>query len=365
VPRKNAVIFADEDVDGLMSATIVAKRYMQSFQIKFVTARSLPEALRRFMRTIRQKKEKEPDYVDSLDVYVVDVGINRASIGEFSDSAKEMTKLGIQVLYFDSHSNKFNGQTLLPQLEKAGVMIHLGPIGTAAATIIHEYIGTKETNRLRKLGALSDREVSFNEMKDMLNEKDGLRMLQASVAWGAWKERSFLHRISRELVHNPNLNFTQHEEILEFSELANKHRDRLYRHVVKYSQVLELSSNPRILAVFCLDRNDFGKARGTIAGHLAGEWSGVILLITYDETLQYYSISIRNHYRMKVDLERLGQLAMAESAGGSKGAYRITLKLDMLIPFLVAIQNWSYSIRPPWVRKERSSRQKRRDDVDY
>jgi Cu/Ag efflux pump CusA len=203
---------------------------------------------------------------------------------------------------------------------------------------------------LRKLGALSDRELSFNELQDMQSEKEGLRLLQAAVAWGAWKERSFLHRISRELIYDSQIDFTKHEEILEFSNLANRHRDNLYRYIIRNAEVLQISPNPRILAVFCLNRNDFGKARGTIAGHLAGEWSSVILLITKDDSGQNYNISIRNHYKMKVDLEKLGQLALAESAGGSKGAYRITLKKDKLISFIIAIQQWAYSLNPRWVR---------------
>ncbi len=358
-PRKYAVIFADEDVDGLMSATIVARRYLGNFQIKFVTARSLPEALRRFKRTLKKRQTKDPNYANELDIFVVDVGINKASIEEFAESATYFRKLGIRVLYFDSHSNKYNGATLLPKLEKAGVKTYLGEIGTAAASVIQKFMGTKETVRLQKLGALSDRESTFNEMRDMIPEKEGLRMLQASVAWGAWKERSFLHRISWELAHDVNLDFTKHQEIIEYSELANKHRDRLFRHVLKNSEILEISANPRILAVFCLDRNDFGKARGTIAGHLAGEWSAVILLITHNETKQFYSISIRNHYRLKVDLERLGQLALAKSAGGSKDAYRITLKRDKLIPFLTSIQQWAYSLKPPWVRKDKVVKKKK------
>ena len=359
VPRKTAVIFADEDVDGLMSATIVARRYLGNFQIKFVTARSLPDALQRFKRTLKKRIQKDENYVKELDIFVVDVGINRASIEDFAESAVYFRRLGIRVLYFDSHSNKYNGLTLLPKLEEAGVKTYLGQIGTAAASVIQDFMGTEETVRLRKLGALSDREVSFNEMREMLPEKEGLRMLQAAVAWGAWKERSFLHRISWELAHNVQLDFTKHQEIIEYSNFANKHRDRLYRHVLKKSEILELSVNPRILAVFCLDRNDFGKARGTIAGHLAGEWSAVILLITHNETKQFYSISIRNHYRLKVDLERLGQLALAKSAGGSKDAYRITLRRDKLIPFLVAIQQWAYSLKPPWVRKEKVVKKKK------
>lgn len=346
VPRKQAVIFADEDVDGLMSATIVARRYLHNFKAKFVTARSLPRALDRFLRTFERKGiNNKPE---DLDVFVVDVGINKASVGPFAQSAKKMTDLGIRVLYFDSHSNKFNGNTLVSTIESAGVEVHLGKIGTAAASVIQEFLGDESTVRLWKLGALSDREITFHDAKDMLYEKRGLRRLQAAVAWGAWKERSFLHRISREITYNPNLDFSKHEEIIEFSNLANRQRDKLYRHVLNNSKILEISSTPRILAVFCLDRNDFGKARGTIAGHLAGEWASVVLLITEDETKQNYSISIRNHYRLKVDLEKLGQLALAKSAGGSKGAYRITLAKDKIIPFLVDVQQWAYSIPPSW-----------------
>ena len=55
VTRENAVIFADEDVDGLMSAVIVAKCYLNNFQIKFVTARSLTESLRRFIQVHKKK----------------------------------------------------------------------------------------------------------------------------------------------------------------------------------------------------------------------------------------------------------------------------------------------------------------------
>ncbi len=355
VPRNSAIIFADEDVDGLMSGVIVAKQYPDSYQLKFVTARSLTDAMRRFLHKV-ESSNYDVDLED-LDVYIVDVGINRGSIHEFAEIARRMRALGMRLLYFDSHSNKFNGKTLVPILEDAGVIVHLGQIGTAAASIIQEYLGTPDTERFRKLGALSDREISFNEARDMLHEKEGLRMLQAAVAWGAWKRRSFLHRISRELIANPNLKFTTHKEIIELSRKANKHRDKLYRYVVRHADVLEVSHNPRILAVFCLDRNDFGKARGTIAGHLAGEWGAVIIFITPDEMPNYYSVSVRNHYRIKVDLERLGQLAMAETAGGSKGAYRITIEKDKLMKFLIMVQQWTYSLRPPWIRR-REKRQK-------
>ncbi len=365
VPRNSAVIFADEDVDGLMSAVIVAKQYPDSYQIKFVTARSLTDSMRRFLHKVETSQAQISDLSD-LDVYIVDVGINRGSIREFAELARKMNSLGIRILYFDSHSNKFNGQTLVPALEDAGVIVHLGEIGTAAASIIQEYLGTPDTERFRKLGALSDREISFHEARDMLHEKEGLRLLQAAVAWAAWKKRSFLHRISRELVSNPNLRFASHKEILELAKKANRHRDRLYRYVVRNADVLEVSHNPRILAVFCLDRNDFGKARGTIAGHLAGEWGAVIILVTPDEMPNYYSVSVRNHYRIKVDLERLGQLAMAETAGGSKGAYRITIEKDRLIKFLILVQQWTYSLRPPWIRRrEKKSKLLRSQESHY
>ncbi len=350
VPRNSALIFADEDVDGLMSAVIVAKQYAESYQIKFVTARSLTDAMKRSLHKIESKYS--PDECANLDAYIVDVGINQGSIDEFAFVAERFIELGVRVLYFDSHSNKFNGEPLVHKLEEIGVLVHTGQIGTAAASIIQNYLGTPDTVRLRKLGALSDREANFSDMKDMYYERDGLRLLQAAVAWGAWKERSFLHMISRQLVNNPEIDFTSHSKINNLAKKANKHRDRLFKHVLKHSKVLEVSHNPRILAVFSLDRSDFGKARGTIAGHLAGEWGAVIMLITPDELPNYYSISVRNHYRIKVDLERLGQLAMAETAGGSKGAYRITLEKDRILDFIIKVQQWTYYLRPPWIQQK-------------
>ena len=347
VTRENAVIFADEDVDGLMSAVIVAKRYLKHFQIKFVTARSLTESLRRFIRA--HKKNTVPG--SNLDIYIVDVGVNQASIHELEDYSKEMTSLNMRVMFFDSHSNKFEGRSLLPGLKKAGVNIFLGRIGTAATSIIQTHLGTKETIRLQKLGALSDREINFSDMDAMFAEKKGLKMLQAAVAWGAWKEREFLHQISREIIYSVNLDFSTHKKVKEYAELAGKRRVQLYKHVINNAKVLELSANPRIVAVFSLDQIDFGKARGTIAGQLAGEWATVLLLFTKDSANNTYNISIRNHYKLNLDLEVLGQLIKVKSAGGSKGAYRITLQDEDLIPFLTATQEWAYTQKPVWFKR--------------
>jgi len=126
-----------------MSATIVARRYLGNFQIKFVTARSLPDALQRFKRTLKKRIQKDENYVKELDIFVVDVEINRASIEDFAESAVYFRRLGIRVLYFDSHSNKYNGITLLPKLEEAGVKTYLGQIGTAAASVIQDFMGTE------------------------------------------------------------------------------------------------------------------------------------------------------------------------------------------------------------------------------
>ena len=188
-------------------------------------------------------------------------------------------------------------------------------------------------------------------MEDMFAEKKGLRMLQAAVAWGAWKEREFLHQISREIIYNVNLDFSTHKKVKEYAELAGKRRVQLYKHVINNAKILELSVNPRIVAVFSLDPIDFGKARGTIAGQLAGEWATVLLLFTKDSTNNNYDISIRNHYKLNLDLEVLGQLVNVKSAGGSKGAYRIRLQFDDLIPFLAAVQEWAYSQKPIWLKK--------------
>ena len=107
-----------------------------------------------------------------------------------------------------------------------------------------------------------------------------------------------------------------------------------------------------------LDREDFVKARGTIAGRLAGEWGGAIILITKavsDEDA--YAVTVRNSYSHKLDLEVLGQLSRTKNSGGSKGAYRLTIKKDSLFIFLSKVQSWSRNLTAPWF-VQNSNRQK-------
>ena len=231
-----------------------------------------------------------------------------------------------------------------------------GKIGSAAASIVHDFLGAEETKRLRLLGALSDRELSLT--KRYKHEKNGLRALQAAVAWGAWKDEAFLDMITRRLIENPNLDCENDVDISKYALVANNHRDNLLKHVLRRGHVLEISQTPRILAVMVLDREDFGKARGTIAGRLAGEWGGAIILITKavsDEDA--YAVTVRNSYSHKLDLEVLGQLSRTKNSGGSKGAYRLTIKKDSLFIFLSKVQSWSRNLTAPWF-VQNSNRQK-------
>ncbi|MCY3411258.1 MAG: hypothetical protein INQ03_06415 [Candidatus Heimdallarchaeota archaeon] len=350
IPRSKAIIFADEDVDGICSAAIVGRRY-SSCDLIFVNARTLGDKLK---ITVSEIEENNLSY--DIDVFIVDVGINKANIQSIENSVTFLVRKGTRVYYFDSHSNKYDGKTLLINLKRANVFVYDGKIGSAAASIIQKYMGTEETQKLRLLGALSDREIKLtNKYK---NEKQGLRALQAAVAWGAYKDTQFLEKITMKLMRNPDLDLESDRDILEFAIKANNHRDNLLRHVFKKASVLTISETPRILAVMVLDRNDFGKARGTIAGRLAGEWGAAILLITRSVSeSDSYAVTIRNSYNHKLDLEILGQLSKTKNSGGSKGAYRLTIKKDNLLLFLAKVQEWSNRLPPPWYSKRRSGPQ--------
>ncbi|OLS24966.1 MAG: hypothetical protein HeimC2_20210 [Candidatus Heimdallarchaeota archaeon LC_2] len=352
-PRSKAFIIADEDVDGVCSAAIVGKRYNNSAcEFEFVNARSLGDAL------ISQiKKIKEHDDPNNLDLFIVDVGINKANITSIEKSALSISQLGVRILYFDSHSNKYKGKNLLTHLVRANVNVFNGKIGVAAASIVQDFLGSPETSRLRLLGALSDRELQLTHRYK--TEKTGLRGLQAAVAWGAYKNPDFLEKITRRLIRHPDLDLESDKEVIEYSIKANNHRDNLLRHVHKNGKILQLSETPRILVVTVLDRDDFGKARGTIAGRLAGEWGSAIILITQSvNNNNAYAITIRNSYIHKLDLEIMGQLANTENSGGSKGAYRLTISKDELISFLSKIQLWSRNVVPPWFVKSSSTKSK-------
>lgn len=348
-PRAKAIIFADEDVDGICSAAIVGRRY-NDCDFTFVNARTLGVKLKQIFSDLIEKKVE----YENIDVFIVDVGINKANIQSIENTVTQFVRKGSRVYYFDSHSNKYDGKTLLTNLKRANVYVYDGKIGSAAASIIQKYLGDEETQKLRLLGALSDREIKLtNKYK---NEKQGLRALQAAVAWGAYKDTMFLEKITRKLIRYPDLDLESDRDILEFAIKANNHRDNLLRHVFKKASVLTISETPRILAVMVLDRNDFGKARGTIAGRLAGEWGAAILLVT-KSVLENdsYAVTIRNSYNHKLDLEILGQLSRTKNSGGSKGAYRLTIKKDNLLLFLAKVQEWSNRLPPPWHLKRRSS----------
>ncbi len=343
IPRTRAMIFADEDVDGVCSAAIVGRRYNKdSSEFIFVNARSLGEALKKKISTLDIDQEN-PD----MDVFIVDVGINKANIRSIEQSISTMVKKKARVLYFDSHSNKYKGKTLLLYLRRAKAHVFNGRIGSAAASIVQDFLGNDETIRLRLLGAISDREIQLTQR--FKHEKIGLRSLQASVAWGAWKDRTFLTKITQRLVKNPDMDLESDRDVLEYAIKANNHRDNLLRHVHRYGKILQISETPRILTVTILDRNDFGKARGTIAGRLAGEYGAAIILITHAvQDKDSYAITVRNSYIHKLDLELLGQLANTTNSGGSKGAYRLTIHKEDLLEFLSKVQSWSRSLTPPW-----------------
>lgn len=347
-PRSKAIIFADEDVDGITSAAIVGRRY-KNCEFIFVNARSLGNKLKNKVSDLLEEKSNY-----DVDVFIVDVGINKANIQNIETTVTQLVNKGARVYYFDSHSNKYDGKTLLVNLIRANVFVYDGKIGSAAASILQKYLGSEETQKLRLLGALSDREIKLtNKYK---NEKHGLRALQAAVAWGAYKDTAFLDKITRKLMKNPDLDLESDRDILEYAIKANNHRDNLLRHVFKKASVISISETPRILAVIVLDRNDFGKARGTIAGRLAGEWGAAILLITKSVSEgDSYAVTIRNSYNHKLDLEILGQLSRTKNSGGSKGAYRLTIKKDNLLLFLAKVQEWSNRLPPPWNMKRSPS----------
>lgn len=345
-PRSRAIVFGDEDVDGVCSAAIVGTRYDPSHvEFIFVNARNLGDILSERIQTL-QDAEANKD----LDVFIVDVGINKANIQSIEQSVTELVKHNARVYYFDSHSNKYKGKPLLLYLRRAEANVFHGKIGSAAASIIQDFLGTDKTKRLRLLGALSDREIRLT--RRYRHEKSGLRALQAAVAWGAWQDKQFLDKVTRRLIKNPQIDLESDRDIIQYAIKANNHRDNLLRHVFRRGKVLEISQTPRILAVTVLDRDDFGKARGTIAGRLAGEWGAAIILITRAvNDSNAYAVTVRNSYAHKLDLEALGQLSRTKNSGGSKGAYRLTIKKDNLMIFLSKVQAWSRNLTPPWLAK--------------
>ncbi|MCE7734255.1 MAG: hypothetical protein GPJ54_05200 [Candidatus Heimdallarchaeota archaeon] len=350
-PRPKAYIIADEDVDGITSAAIVGRRYdNEACKFTFVNARNLGIALNVQLNELKKQSDHK-----EIDLFIVDVGINQANINSIGKSASEISKLGVRILYFDSHSNRYKGKNLLLHLVKANAHVFNGKIGVAAASIVQDFLGTNETNRLRLLGALSDRELQLtNRYK---SEKTGLRALQAAVAWGAYKNPEFLEKITRRLIRHPDIDLQSDKDILEYSIKANNHRDNLLRHVHRKGEIIQISETPRILCVSVLDRTDFGKARGTVAGRLAGEWGAAIILITQSVNHKdAYAVTVRNSYIHKLDLEVLGQLAKTENSGGSKGAYRLTIEKDDLLSFISRVQAWSRGIAPPWFVKTVSNK---------
>lgn len=345
-PRERAIIFGDEDVDGITSAAIVGRRYdLDHVEFIFVNARNLGDKLKKRREDLSDKKANA-----SLDVFIVDVGINKANIKSIEESVTFLVQHNVRVYYFDSHSNKYKGKPLLLYLRRAKANVFHGKIGSAAASIVQDFLGTEQTKRLRLLGALSDREIRLT--RRYRHEKGGLRALQAAVAWGAWQDKDFLDKITRRLIKKPQIDLESDRDIIQYAIKANNHRDNLLRHVFRRGKVLEISQTPRILAVTVLDRDDFGKARGTIAGRLAGEWGAAIILITRavnDDNA--YAVTVRNSYAHKLDLEALGQLSRTKNSGGSKGAYRLTIKKDNLLIFLSKVQAWSRNLTPPWLAK--------------
>ncbi|MCH8906344.1 MAG: hypothetical protein IH840_04570 [Candidatus Heimdallarchaeota archaeon] len=344
-PRGSLLVFADEDVDGLSSAAIVGRRYsLENSHFIYVNARSLDKAL------AAELEARQKDDLTQFDIFIVDVGINQANIEGIEKSIAAFVNIGARVLYFDSHSNTYNGKNLLLHLTRANAYVFNGKIGVAAASIVQDFLGSDESKRLRLLGALSDREIHIT--KKYKNEKNGLRNLQAAVAWGAYQDPSFLDKVTRRLIRHPNIDLEEDRDIIEYAIKANNHRDKLLKHVHRRGHVLQISETPRIISVTVLDRIDFGKARGTIAGRLAGEWGAAIILITLSvSSKNSYAVTIRNSYIHKLDLEVVGQLANAENSGGSKGAYRLTIPEGELITFLSKVQAWSRSVSPPWVSK--------------
>ena len=345
-PRQRAIIFADEDVDGITSAAIVGRRYdLSKVEFIFVNARNLGEKLKERRESLDDQKQNK-----DLDIFIVDVGINKANIKLIEESVQLLVQSNIRVFYFDSHSNKYKGKPLLLYLRRAQAHVFHGKIGSAAASIVHDFLGDERTKRLRLLGALSDREIRLT--RRYRHEKGGLRALQAAVAWGAWQDSAFLDKVTRRLVKNPQIDLESDRDIIQYAIKANNHRDNLLRHVFRRGKVLEISQTPRILAVTVLDRDDFGKARGTIAGRLAGEWGAAIILITRAvNDANAYAVTVRNSYAHKLDLEALGQLSRTKNSGGSKGAYRLTIKKDNLLIFLAKVQAWSRNLTPPWLAK--------------
>jgi len=345
-PRPHAIVFGDEDVDGVCSAAIVGRRYdLDNVEFIFVNARSLGPKLNKRIETL-----SDTQYNKTLDVFIVDVGINKANIKSIEESVTYLVEHNARVYYFDSHSNKYKGKPLLLYLRRANAHVFHGKIGSAAASIVQDFLGDDQTKRLRLLGALSDREIRLT--RRYRHEKGGLRALQAAVAWGAWQDKVFLDKITRRLIKNPQIDLESDRDIIQYAIKANNHRDNLLRHVFRRGKVLEISQTPRILAVTVLDRDDFGKARGTIAGRLAGEWGAAIILITRAvNDNNAYAVTVRNSYAHKLDLEALGQLSRTKNSGGSKGAYRLTIKKDNLLIFLSKVQAWSRDLTPPWLAK--------------
>jgi len=345
-PRQRAIIFADEDVDGITSAAIVGRRYdLDYVEFIFVNARNLGTKLKERIQSLGDSQENE-----TLDVFIVDVGINKANIKSIEESVTFLVQHHTRVYYFDSHSNKYKGKPLLLYLRRARAHVFHGKIGSAAASIVQDFLGDEHTKRLRLLGALSDREIRLT--RRYRHEKGGLRALQAAVAWGAWQDNAFLDKITRRLIKKPQMDLESDRDIIQYAIKANNHRDNLLRHVFRRGKVLEISQTPRILAVTVLDRDDFGKARGTIAGRLAGEWGAAIILITRAVSdSNAYAVTVRNSYAHKLDLEALGQLSRTKNSGGSKGAYRLTIRKDNLLIFLSKVQAWSRNLTPPWLAK--------------
>jgi len=345
-PRSRAIVFGDEDVDGVCSAAIVGRRYDQDkVEFTFVNARSLGNKLKQRIENLTDVKANQ-----DLDIFIVDVGINKANIKSIEESVTFLVQHKARVYYFDSHSNKYKGKPLLLYLRRAEAHVFHGKIGSAAASIVQDFLGTEQTKRLRLLGALSDREIRLT--RRYRHEKGGLRALQAAVAWGAWQDKPFLDKVTRRLIKNTQIDLESDRDIIQYAIKANNHRDNLLRHVFRRGKVLEISQTPRILAVTVLDRDDFGKARGTIAGRLAGEWGAAIILITRAvNDANSYAVTVRNSYAHKLDLEALGQLSRTKNSGGSKGAYRLTIKKDNLMIFLSKVQAWSRNLTPPWLAK--------------
>ncbi len=308
--KDKAIIIADRDLDGLVSALIVSHRYLEPIR-KFSSAQDLVKTL---------KTLNLLDQGTDFDLFILDIGLNMSQFPFLQKLFGKLKGRGVKVFYLSGHHEDKN---LLSMIETRTIFV-ANTDYRSVSKAVQTHFGTSETEKLVFWGMLSDKDrIPKNVFQTI--QKD-VRALQIAFRASPTDE-SFIEYVAAKL--GTDWKASQDPEVLTRCDTALKRAEKTLFQLS--DKVIRICKKPPILIVVSPQTEETYLDAGFVASLLAGQMK-CITIVLYEKKEDFENYWMKTAQNPKVQLDNRKILDILRHVGGDGGGHSPKGRLSGWLP---------------------------------